>query len=212
MSEQTFSPRHEVSEHVRRRAAELVRAYHGNMSAAQESAARAELAALRGSVNAPHGRDPLAYRAAFNGVDDRILGRGMDPNRAERAIATSLGLFGLHQQGRHEFSAHQPGMSLGSAIRRLARPDDVEEREKPTMRRFSALVTSTTSDEVARHLVGLVRQLRAAEVGLDYGQLAADLYDFDVPSTRDRARLRWNRDALTRSARPTENPTTELNA
>lgn len=204
MTENTFSPRHGVSEHVQRRATELMRGYHGTGSASNESAARAELAALRASLTGPVGRDPLAYKAMFDGIDERLIGHGHEPSRAEFAIATSLGLFGLHQQGGREFSAHQPGIPLGAALRRLARPDDAADREKPTMRRFSALVTSTTNEELVRHITGLIRQFRSADIGLDYGRLAADLYDFASPATRDRARLRWSRDAIARASRPAD--------
>jgi CRISPR system Cascade subunit CasB len=61
-------------------------------------------------------------------------------------------------------------------------------------RRFSALVTAESIDEVAHYARQIVQQLRSVEVPLDYGRLAGQLYVFQYSYLRDRVRLEWARE------------------
>ena len=182
-----------VREHVRARVARIQRAYR-----ADTSEGRAAVAQLRGALQTPIGADPDAYRVAFEGAESAMLGRNDLPSWEERAIHLAMGLYGLHQQSRRDADMHEKSWTLGRAVARLARPDDAESREKPVMRRFAALLTATEFTEIAHHLRGIVQQLRAARIPLDYGQLAADLFDAQSPYSRDGVRLRWSRDSLAR--------------
>ena len=83
---------------------------------------------------------------------------------------------------------------MGNAVRDFIGAGQGEEFESsPTIRRFNALVTSDSIDEMAWHLRSLVTQLRGAGISLDYAQLAVDLYSFNFPESRDGIRLKWGR-------------------
>lgn len=60
-------------------------------------------------------------------------------------------------------------------------------------RRFDAVVTSASFAELTHHLRGLVGQMRSADVGLDYGMLAQNLWDFQQPGRADSVRRQWAR-------------------
>jgi len=74
-----------------------------------------------------------------------------------------------------------------------ARAGTRQENEKPARRRFNAVMTASTFDEAVHHLRGLVTQLRAENVPLDYGMLADDLRTFQFPGGGDAVRRRWGR-------------------
>jgi CRISPR system Cascade subunit CasB len=114
-------------------------------------------------------------------------------------------LYALHQQSKttamHEAAvAGRAGNSLGTAVARLLRTaDDPSRRRDPDRvaslrRRFNALVTASTTAELVHHLRGLVQQLRAHDISLGYGRLAADLVAFQNPNRVDVVRRRWARD------------------
>ena len=119
------------------------------------------------------------------------LGRGDDPSLAESAAHVALTMFAGHLQSAAG-PMHVPGVGFGSAMRSLSRHED--RSADAVRRRFSSVMTASSPDEVAQHLRGLVSMLRQARVGLDYGQLARDLYFLSIPGQEHRVRLRWGRD------------------
>ncbi len=122
-----------------------------------------------------------------------------DPTPQERAAATTIGLYSIHQQSKRTHPMHVTGASLGQALRRLSTGSDVE----PALARsFKVLLTADDYDEVVHHLRGLIQRLRSADIGLDYGQLAADLSRIGS-AAHDDVRRRWARDFYVRS-RPVE--------
>lgn len=162
-------------------------------------AAKAALAQLRRCDPASDEGVLEAWEIAFSGAPSELIGRGDAPTRAERALATALHLYALHQQSKQD-PMHAAGKGLGSAIRKLASPEDPDSRERPVMRRYHALTTATERTEVLHHLRGLIRQLRDAGIPIDYARLASDLYFLSSPGSRTRVRLAWARD-LTRRPR-----------
>ena len=86
---------------------------------------------------------------------------------------------------------HQPGQSIGTAARILSGRAPSEDA---TRRRFEALGTASTFEEVTHHARGVVSQLRAYGIPLDYGQFADQLVWLLRPATADRVRLAWGRD------------------
>ena len=48
--------------------------------------------------------------------------------------------------------------------------------------------------ELAWHMKGMVQLFRQREVGLDYGQIAMDFYDYQVLDQMPGVRLKWGRD------------------
>lgn len=110
----------------------------------------------------------------------------------------ALALYAVHQQSRMrpgDPPAHKPGRSIGRAVRALhaGLPERSEGKASAIDRRFYAAVTATSVDEVAHHLRGLVRQLRALNgvAPVDYTKLAEDLAAWRHPDSSDRVRRSW---------------------
>ncbi len=166
------------------RISKLQRGYLGDRSDAV-----ATLARLRRGVGKPAGSvlDIVEYTHAEEFV------RGWDddtPSYAENAAHVAMTLYAVHQQSQRN-AMHAPGRRFGTAVRRLApdaRPDG------PVARRFAALGTADSFTELSHHLRGLVQLMRTARIPLDYGQLARDLWLWQLPGRASRVRLRWGRD------------------
>jgi CRISPR system Cascade subunit CasB len=160
------------------------------------SATTATLARLRANVAARPGIDPAIWSVTVDGVSPDA--RGDEPTHAEVATHLALTLYAVHQQSR-DAGAHRPGTGLGQAVARLDRArgwstkDQDEGKVSPVRRRFNAVVTATSTAEVAHHLRGLVSLMRSEDVGLDYGMLADDLAQLQKPGGKDVVRRRWGR-------------------
>lgn len=125
------------------------------------------------------------------------------PSRAEWAVYSALTLFALHQQGHDpgKEPMHQEGIGLGTAAARAGR-SDVEkpsEDERTTAfdrvrRRFNTAATAESVDKLSWHLRGLIRLMKDKAVPLDYGELAKDLYLYQIPAMQNSIRLKWGQD------------------
>jgi len=158
-----------------------------------EPAARALLAKLRRGIGKAPGSMPEIWNVTLDGMPEALSGKGGDPTPGEWAVHTALTLYALHQQGKdlkHQCMS-KDGYFLGISLRKLISNDDDEQRVK---RRFDAAATSTSPEEIAHHLRGLVQILKAEDIPLDYPALTEDLYWFQLPDVRDAVRLRWGRD------------------
>jgi CRISPR system Cascade subunit CasB len=102
--------------------------------------------------------------------------------------------YGAHQQSQDQ-SMHHRGVGLGQAIGALDRTVRAPDTDGPSAvrRRFDAAVTSASLPELIHHIRGLIGQLRAASIGLDYGMLAKDFLDFQHAERADDVRRRWAR-------------------
>ena len=176
-----------LEEFVRTRCLSLWRRLEGN-----GSAAKAELAQLRRSVAAQLEDCPQVWAALYEGFPPELLGRQDEPSRSERAAHRALALFSLHQQSK-PVVMHRTGTGLGHAVRELADPTATDQHDAAVLRRFSVLVTSDGAEEFHHYLRGVVQQLRAESVPLDYGLLARDLVGIESPETAGAIRLRWAR-------------------
>ena len=83
---------------------------------------------------------------------------GQKASPAEWAIYTALTLYALHQQGQSS-SMHRSGNGLGYAVHKLAAPEKSPE-ESSVFRRFNALATASSAEELAHHLRGIIQLLR----------------------------------------------------
>jgi CRISPR system Cascade subunit CasB len=166
-------------------------------------AAVAALAQLRRGVGKPVGAIAELWQLTLEGVP--LPPRYGDQATAnERAAHTALTLYALHQQSRNE-PMHRPGQSIGAAARILAQRSSSAEA---TRRRFEALGTATTLEEVSHHARGLISQFRALGIPLDYGLFADQLVGLLYPASADRVRLSWGRDFYRPAAdEPTTNQT-----
>jgi CRISPR system Cascade subunit CasB len=186
----------EVGAHVSRRAERLQTTYLQDLPSAVAS-----LAKLRRAVGKPPGADPQAWPEVFRGLEH--LGHGDEPpTRREWAAHIALTLFAVHQQSKSE-KMHRHRCSLGHSVRQLAdRKGGVDdEGSKAVARRFQALGTADSLDEISHHARNLITQLRAEDIPLDYGLLADQLVKLQSPATAPAIRLAWGRDFY-RTRRP----------
>jgi|ADGO01.1.fsa_nt_gi CRISPR-associated protein, Cse2 family len=165
----------------------------------RETNALAILAKLRRGVGKEISEVPDLWQYTLSGLpDEPVVGDG--PTRAERAVYTAMTLFAVHQQSRR-VEMHTPGPSLGAALGRLRHR---AASEVAIRRRFEALGTAEAFSEVVRHARGLITQLRAANIPLDYGAFTDDLIWLQSPGTASRVRLRWGRDFYRTGTNDTE--------
>lgn len=174
-----------LSTHVAKKASKLQQGYARNAADAV-----AELAILRRGVAQPPGQDAQLVVLTIAGLYDNPDGLPDEPTAAERAAYSALTLFAVHQQSHRGQSMHREGYSMGRSARLLARRSAAEEAVRA---RFTALATATTWAETMHHARGLVQQLRAYAIPLDYGQFARDLFDLQHARTTNRVRLAWGR-------------------
>lgn len=153
---------------------------------------RAELAELRRGVGRQPGDLPALWGALLADMPEQLQGSN-GPSKAEWAVYTALTLFALHQ----------PGRTLGGAVRQLAEKTAAGQdwTESSVLRRFNALATADSMPEVSHHLRGMIQLLRREGIPLDYPQLAEDLYQYQFVDGAPNVRLRWGRDLY---ASPTE--------
>jgi CRISPR system Cascade subunit CasB len=164
--------------------------------------ALATLARLRRGVGKDVGAVPDLWRYTLEGLPGPQP-RGDAPTHGEQAVYTAMTLFAVHQQSRRE-EMHLPGQSLGTAVRHLRMRAVSAEAVR---RRFEALGTAETFTEVVHHARGLITQLRAHSIPLDYGMFAEDLVRLQAGAA-SRVRLKWGRDFY-RPAKDTDGDSTE---
>ena len=169
------------------------RKIEGILNSKNESATRAVLAKLRRGIDKPPGSMPELWPITLDGLPDVLTGKTGGPTKGEWAVYTALTMFALHQQSKDMKGKpmHRDGESLGVSVRRLAKEENAEARIK---RRFDAVATADSPEEIANHLRGLIQLLKSEDIPLDYAMLAEDLFVFQFPEGRDGVRLRWGRD------------------
>lgn len=161
---------------------------------ADRSRAVAALAHLRRAVGKPITAVPQTWPFSIGPWSESDYSGG-DASYAEQACHDALTLYAMHQQGRPT-PMHQAGTGLGTAVRALGRHQKpADDTTPPSRRRFDAVLTATDPVEITRHLRGLVQQMRAQSIALDYAQLADDLFDLQRGQRpAQRVRLRWARE------------------
>lgn len=171
------------------------------------SSARAVAAHLRAAVHRPPGSVPAIWATTTVFEDDRGLPDA--PTREETAVHLALCLWAIHQQSRGT-PMHVAGRKLAASVADLSRRNQGDLNTDPVRRRFDAVVTATGLEEMVHHLRGLITQLRSAGLPIDYGSLAEDLRDLQLPDGRDRVIRRWARQ-YHRTALPGEADNTKEN-
>ena len=132
------------------------------------------------------------------------------PSWGENAVHTALTLWARHQGSNaapmHMVDAKETPRSFGSAVRALAEKGRGDKRPEktPVYRRLSSVVAAQTLGALSHHLRGIVDLLEAAEIPMDYGLLAADLFEWQIPRRRSAVTRRWGRQ-FARAPIPAEN-------
>nr|PZN18838.1 MAG: type I-E CRISPR-associated protein Cse2/CasB [Mycolicibacterium hassiacum] len=153
--------------------------------------ARAALAKLRRAVGKPAGSVPEVWAYTLAVVPTTLSWERDEPSHAEEAAHAALTLYAVHQQSM-SVPAHLSGVSFGSAVAKLAHGERVS--EDAVARRFMAVATAISMDEVLVHVRGLITQLRAKQLGFDYARFADDLQRLLNPRYAASVRLAWGRD------------------
>ncbi len=153
--------------------------------------ARADVAKLRRALGKPAGTVPEVWEYTLAAVPASLQWDRDEPNRAEQAAHAALTLFALHQQSMTA-PAHRPGTSFAEAVGHLRHHE--QRSEQAVTRRFLAVATAGSMEEMLTHIRGLVAQLRAARIGFDYARLADDLMSLLNSQRAQRVRLAWGRD------------------
>lgn len=166
----------------------------------QDSGSVAMLAHLRHAAGKPPGSVADIWPVT---VADILAGpnAGDDPTLGEIAVHVAMTLYAVHQQSVPT-RMHQRGQGLGRALRSL-RPPDAE--TDPVRRRFQAVGTADSLEELVHHARGLVRLLRAGQKAQDYGLLADQLHAWQQ-GDEVRVRLQWARDFYRTETAPTSPP------
>ncbi len=163
----------------------------------QASSTKAYLASLRQSVNKDVHRATGIFPVIFSSMPSEYLGRSGDLTDGERSIILALQLFALHQQGRDQSANAQSGDSkaekalsdLGGSLHTLRVADDSQAID----RRFNAMITATSFNELANHLRHLIKLLKSkTTTKVNYAQLAEDLFWFQK-GYEGQIRLKWSR-------------------
>ena len=163
----------------------------------QTSSTKAYLASLRQSINKDVHRATSVFPILFSNIPNEYLGRAGDLTDGERSIILALQLFALHQQGRDQSvnvkssdSKVEKALSdLGGSLRTLRAADDSQAVD----RRFNAMITATSFNELANHLRHLIKLLKSkTDTKVNYAKLAQDLFWFQK-GYESRIRLKWSR-------------------
>ena len=169
------------------------------------SSGKAIAAQMRRSVNHEIGSDPSVWEVTLGDLPVLLQGQGDFPSFAEQVTHLAICLYAVHQQS-HAKPMHVKGCKLGYAIRDFISVRNGDVGSDPTIRRFNALNTSESVEEMAWHLRSIVLLLRSQGIPLDYVQLSADLFSFSFLDARDSVRLKWGRQ-LYSERRPTKGNT-----
>ena len=170
----------------------------------REPVAMAARAQLRHGVGKEVGAIPSIWMYTLGAVGTAWNCKG------EKAVHTALTLWARHQGSNaapmHMVEAKGTPRSFGAAVRALAEKGRGDKRpeETPVFRRLSSVVAAPAFDALAHHLRGIVDLLEAAEMPMDYGLLAADLFEWQSPQRRSAAPRRWGRQ-FARAPIPAEN-------
>jgi CRISPR system Cascade subunit CasB len=152
----------------------------------QTSSGKATLARLRQSIGRDLSQTVEVWPEVFAELPEKFLSRNGEPTKAEKAIFTSLQLFALHQQGKNEtVNSSDSKDNIGQSLKSL-RKDDT----KAIDRRFNAMITSSTFEELSNHLRHLIKLLKKGNAKISYAQLADDLFWYQNGSD-DKVKFRW---------------------
>lgn len=126
-------------------------------------------------------------------LPEEYLGRGKEFSHQEAAVMVALQMYAIYQQGKME-CAHKscdPNYNMGSSLRSLRIPGESAAIDK----RFNAMITSDTFDELTTHLRYMIQLLKPKAAIVDFAGLARSLYRYQLGTDgQNDVRLRWSRE------------------
>lgn len=163
-------------------------------SSLDKPSTKATLSNLRNSIGRPISDKVKSLQIIFEYMPKELLSNSFEMTKEEKAILTTLELYAIHQQsntesvnGINEGNWNNIGYSFKSLRTEGEAGNSIDKR-------FNALVTSATFDELAYHLRQMVKLLKSKSKNtkVDYPSLAGDLYNF-LWENDERIRLNWER-------------------
>ncbi|MGI6689162.1 MAG: type I-E CRISPR-associated protein Cse2/CasB [Christensenellales bacterium] len=156
---------------------------------------KAMLANLRNSVGKPLSESMAIWPLMFENLPEEFLSQGQSLSKKEVAILTALQLYALYRQGKKapifQETKEARSQNIGRSFSALRTGDNTVAMD----RRFNALVTAATYDELSHHLrqmTNLLKSKTSGEIDIDFGKLAQDLYRF-LTGKEENIRLNWAR-------------------
>ena len=163
----------------------------------QANSTKAYLASLRQSVNKDVHLATGVFPIIFSNIPEEYLGKCGNLTVSERSIILTLQLFALHQQGKNQnvniqadSKVNRASENLGTSLSCLRQiGDDSQAIDK----RFNAMITATSFNELANHLRHMIKLLKSkTDTKVNYPQLAQDLFWFQK-GQQSNIRLKWSR-------------------
>lgn len=157
------------------------------------SATKATLANLRNSISKPYSQTIGVFSTFYKYLPDSFISEYGDLSYQEKAIITTLQIFSIHQQGNSqsvflEADDENKYKNIGYALKVLR----TDENAKSTDRRFNAMISTDTFEDLTFHLRQLVSLLKSrSDQKVNYAKLAQDLYYLQIPSMRENIKLSW---------------------
>lgn len=171
-------------------AARLINYYGSNL---EFSKTKADLSNLRKSISKYYENSIEVWPIIFENMPEEFLSHNGKFTREEKVLLTVLQLYSLHQQGSSQSVNYKRSedekytRNLGESLKFLRTKD----HEISSDRRFNAMMTSSTFDELAYNLRQLISLLKArTSEKVDYVRLTGDLYRY-INGQRESIRLEW---------------------
>ena len=166
------------------------RLIHHLSSNLDSSSTKAKLANLRNAGSRSKRDSIAAWSFIFEEMDEDFLGKSAKLTHAEKAILSTLEIYAIHQQGQSE-SVNEEGeywQNVGYALANLRNTENTSSMD----RRFNAMVTSSTFEELIYYLRQMIKLLKskAKNTKVNYPLLAKDLYQI-VSGQQDAICFRW---------------------
>ncbi|WP_329886938.1 type I-E CRISPR-associated protein Cse2/CasB [Pseudoramibacter faecis] len=172
---------------------------HRFESQRESGTAKAALAELRRSAGQSFAEAQAVWPMLLAQMPESMLSSSGEPTAEENAVFAALQFYALCQQGSRRVSglpeSDKPAeanekrqrLNMGASLRTLRS----DANEKALDRRFNAMLTAESFDELAYHLRQLIKLAKAAGVrAIDFPQLAEDLFWFQRGSDQQ-VKLRW---------------------
>lgn len=158
------------------------------------SSSKAQIANLRNSIGKPISQTIDIWPMIFEYFPQEFLGNDKVLSFEEKAVLNTLQLFALYQQGVSESTYKYEEVELsytniGKSLNNLRTGDEI----KAVDRRFNAMITATTYEELIYHLRQMIKLLKSKlknNVFINFPELSKDLYWY-LRGYEESVRLKW---------------------
>lgn len=140
---------------------------------------RANLANIRNSINRPLTESIDLLPLLFRYLPEDFLSSDGKLSLEEKAIVTTIQLYGLHQQAESESvllsDDAEKWKNFGYSLSFLRKGEDSLAAD----RRFNTMITSSTFEELSHHMRQMIKLLKSkTDAKVNYTKLSGDLYKF----------------------------------